>query len=76
MKQIEVLQEEQNNNPEYVRKAFDEMVRLSSMDIQSIYEDLSKEERRRFWRGIIRSINVTKDRKINVEFLAIPSCNK
>lgn len=56
-------------------EALEAMRALSKMDISGIYNDLTIEERRRFWRGIIRTIWVGKDRSIRVEFLAISAGN-
>lgn len=74
--QIESLQAEQAGNPEMAAAAAEELKRLSQLDITGIYEDLSKEERRRFWRGIISRITFGKDRRIEVEFIAACDSNK
>lgn len=72
---IEALQAEQQKAPGADAEALEAMRALSKMDISGIYNDLTTEERRRFWRGIIRTIWVGKDRSIRVEFLAISAGN-
>ena len=42
---------------------------LQGMDVKAIYETLTKEERRAFWRGIIKEIRFDKDRHLFFEFL-------
>jgi hypothetical protein len=74
-KQIEALQAEQEKAPGADAEALEAMRALSKMDINGIYSDLAREERRRFWRGIIRTIWVGKDRSIRVEFLALSPGN-
>ena len=73
--QIEALQAEQQKAPGADAEALEAMRALSKMDIGGIYNDLTREERRRFWRGIIRTIWVGKDRSIRVEFLALSPGN-
>ena len=74
-KQIDELRKDQAYDPEKQKASIESLKAIMKMDIKGIYEDLSQEERRRFWRGIIRSIKVGKDRSIKVEFLAIASGN-
>lgn len=76
MDQIDVLEKEQSASPEEAAGAVEAMKALSGMDIKAIYGDLTKEERRRFWRGIISTIWIGKDRSIKVDFLGIPTGNK
>ena len=71
MDQIDVLEKEQSASPEAAAGAVEAMKALSGMDIKAIYGDLTKEERRRFWRGIISTIWIGKDRSIKVDFLGI-----
>lgn len=42
---------------------------LQGMDVKAIYETLTKEERRAFWRGIIKEIRFDKNRHLFFEFL-------
>ena len=42
---------------------------LQGMDIKAIYETLTKEERRTFWRGIIKDIRFDHDRHFYFDFL-------
>lgn len=72
---IEALQAEQQKAPGADAEALEAMRALSKMDISGIYNDLTIEERRRFWRGIIRTIWVGKDRSIRVDFLATSAGN-
>ena len=74
-RQIESLQAEQQKAPGADNAVIERMQALSNLDIGGIYDDLTREERRRFWRGIIRAIWVGKDRSIRVEFLALSSGN-
>ena len=74
-KQIEALQAEQEKAPGADAEALEAMRALSKMDINGIYSDLAREERRRFWRGIIRTIWVGKDRSIRLEFMALSPGN-
>ena len=75
MDQIDVLEKEQSASPEAAAGAVEAMKALSNMDIKAIYSDLTKEERRRFWRGIISTIWISKDRSIKVDFIGIPTGN-
>ena len=50
-------------------KAADNLRGLLSPDLWTLYADFTREEKRRFWRGIIRRIEFGKDRSINVIFL-------
>lgn len=43
--------------------------RLLKDDIWSLYADFTPEEKRRFWRGIIRKIEFSADREYKVTFL-------
>lgn len=71
-KQIAELRAEQSADPELEKASVENLRAILQMDINGIYQDLSPEERRRFWRGIIRTISFGKDRSIKVEFLALP----
>lgn len=42
---------------------------LISTDFRSIYDTLTKEERRRFWRSIIKEIHIENNRPKSVDFL-------
>lgn len=42
---------------------------LQGMDVKGIYETLTKEERRAFWRGLIKEIRFDKERHFYFEFL-------
>lgn len=75
-KQITDLQSEQNRDPDAAAQAAETLRAIMQMDIKGIYEDLSTEERRRFWRGIISAIIIGSDRSIKVEFLALSSGTK
>ncbi len=75
-KQIDELHAEQSVDPEVEKASVDSLRAILQMDINGIYQDLSPEERRRFWRGIIQSITVGKDRSIKVEFVMLSSGTK
>ena len=45
------------------------VLQLQGMDVKGIYEILTTEERRMFWRGIIKEIRFDKDRNLFFEFL-------
>ena len=45
------------------------VLQLQGMDIKGIYEILTQEERRMFWRGIIKEIRFDKDRNLFFKFL-------
>lgn len=42
---------------------------LNGADFRDVYASLSREERRRFWRGIIKEIRFGLDKRIEVDFL-------
>lgn len=75
-KQIAELEAQQALDPDSAASAVESLRAILQMDIKGIYEDLSLEERRRFWRGIINSIIIGKDRSIKVEFIALSSGTK
>ena len=75
-KQIDELHAEQSVDPEVEKASVESLKTILQMDINGIYQDLSPEERRRFWRGIIQSITVGKDRSIKVEFVMLSSGTK
>ena len=45
------------------------VLQLQGMDVKGIYEILTQEERRMFWRGIIKEIRFDKDRNLFFDFL-------
>lgn len=45
------------------------VLQLQGMDVKAIYETLTKEERRTFWRGIIKDIRFDHDRHFYFDFL-------
>ena len=45
------------------------ILQLQGMDVKAIYETLTKEERRTFWRGIIKDIRFDHDRHFYFDFL-------
>lgn len=45
------------------------VLQLQGMDIKGIYEILTQEERRMFWRGIIKEIRFDKERNLFFDFL-------
>ena len=63
MKQIEQLAPVTPSEPPQA------VLQLQGMDIKEIYEILTQEERRMFWRGIIKEIRFDKDRNLFFEFL-------
>ena len=63
MKQIEELAPVEPSEPPQA------ILALQGMDVKAIYEMLTKEEKRRFWRGIIKEIRVDHDGNIFYEFL-------
>ena len=75
-RQIAELRAEQDIDPDLEKASVESLKAILQMDINGIYQDLSPEERRRFWRGIIRSITFDKDRNIKIEFLALSSGTK
>ena len=42
---------------------------LQGMNFRGIYEGMNPEEKRRFWRAIIKVIRFDQERNIEVEFL-------
>lgn len=66
MAQIEALHNEQVEAPSINTEA---LRQLQGMDFRSIYEGMEPEEKRRFWRAIIKVIWFSADREIRVEFL-------
>lgn len=70
LKQVEVLETEQQKFQLPHEEAVSGLKALANADIGSIYNDLTIEEKRRFWRGIISSISIDKDRKLDIEFVA------
>lgn len=69
--QIESLRSKMGCDPQVDTGAVEALKALSQMDFCGIYEDLSQEERRRFWRGIIRCITFGADREYKIDFLAL-----
>lgn len=63
MKQIEELAPVEPSEPPQA------ILALQGMDVKAIYEMLTKEEKRRFWRGIIKEIRVDHDGNIFYDFL-------
>ena len=63
MKQIEDLAPVTPSEPPQA------ILALQGLNISKIYEMLTKEEKRRFWRGIIKEIRVDHDGNIFYEFL-------
>lgn len=74
--QLAELRSSQTEDPKAVSASVESLKAILKLDIKGIYEDLSPEERRRFWRGIIRSITVGKDHSISIDFLALTSGTK
>lgn len=74
--QLKELRAGQTEDPGAASASVENLKEILRMDIKGIYEDLTQEERRRFWRGIICSIKVGKDRSIDVEFLTASAGNK
>ena len=63
MKQIEELTPVEPSEPPQA------ILALQGLNISEIYEMLTKEEKRRFWRGIIKEIRVDHDGNIFYDFL-------
>ena len=63
-------------DPEAASQAAESLRAILQMDFKEIYKDLNPEERRRFWRGIIKFISVAQDRTISVEFIALSTGTK
>ena len=63
MKQIEQLAPVKPSEPPQA------VLQLQGMDVKAIYETLTKEERRTFWRGIIKDIRFDHDRHFYFDFL-------
>ena len=63
MKQIEELAPETPSEPPQA------ILALQGMDVKAIYEMFTKEEKRRFWRGIIKEIRVDHEGNIFYDFL-------
>lgn len=62
MKQIEELAPVTPSEPPQA------ILALQGMDVKAIYEMLTKEEKRRFWRGIIKEIRFDKDRNFFIDW--------
>ena len=63
MKQIEQLAPVTPSEPPQA------ILQLQGMNVKAIYETLTKEERRTFWRGIIKDIRFDHDRHFYFDFL-------
>ena len=63
MKQIEELAPVKPSEPPQA------ILQLQGMNVKAIYETLTKEERRTFWRGIIKDIRFDHDRHFYFDFL-------
>ena len=63
LKQIEQLAPVKPSEPPQA------ILQLQGMDVKAIYETLTKEERRTFWRGIIKDIRFDHDRHFYFDFL-------
>ena len=50
-------------------ESINELKALNNKDFACIYETLTAQERRQFWRGIVKEIRFDKDRNIEVVFL-------
>lgn len=64
--QIEALQAEAAEEPTVNAEA---LKQLQGMNFRGIYEGMEPDEKRRFWRAIIKVIWFDEERNINVEFL-------
>jgi len=64
--QIEALQAEAAEEPTVNTEA---LKQLQGMNFRGIYEGMEPDEKRRFWRAIIKVIWFDEERNINVEFL-------
>ena len=65
MAEIEALQK-QETKP---KQNLDELKKLLNMDIESLYQGFTEEQRRFFWRSIIDTIRFDKNRNIEIIFL-------
>lgn len=63
---IEAAQAEQVSAPAVNTEA---LAQIQKMDVAGIYAGMTAEEKRRFWRAIIKTIWFSADREIKVEFL-------
>jgi len=64
--QIEALQAEAAEEPTVNTEA---LKQLQGMNFRGIYEGMEPDEKRRFWRAIIKVIHFDQERNIDVEFL-------
>lgn len=64
--QIEALQTEAAEEPTVNTEA---LKQLQGMNFRGIYEGMEPDEKRRFWRAIIKTIRFDQERNIDVEFL-------
>lgn len=64
--QIEALQAEAAEEPTVNTEA---LKQLQGMNFRGIYEGMEPDEKRRFWRAIIKTIRFDQERNIEVEFL-------
>ena len=64
--QIDALQAEAAEEPTVNTEA---LKQLQNMNFRGIYEGMEPDEKRRFWRAIIKVIWFDEERNINVEFL-------
>jgi polyhydroxyalkanoate synthesis regulator phasin len=55
--------------PMPVNTNIDRLRMILKMDIEGTYQKMNKEEKRNFWRGIIKEIRFGRDRKIEIIFL-------
>lgn len=66
LSKIEAAQAEQVSSPAVNTEA---LAQIQKMDVSGIYTGMTAEEKRRFWRAIIRTIWFSANREIKVEFL-------
>ena len=61
------ISELQNDAP--VHRNLSALQKVLAMDIESIYWDMNREEKRYFWRSIIKNIRFGLDRRYDVTFM-------
>lgn len=65
----QIKKAEAQEREEIANRDTEPLKQVLEMDFRSIYEELDQEEKRRFWRGIIKRINLTENAEVkSVDF--------
>ena len=69
-RQIEKLQNEKASDVPAALERLEDLQKQFSGNWRDLYNDLTEEEKRRFWRGILKKITVDQSGVSSIEFLA------